>query len=121
PHARGFGTAMYCILEGDHAGALEYMRNIENSSFRDPEGLYFISRCYAYLGHTESALALLDRVVTGGFYCDQTMARDPWMDSVRTHPDFVAALRRSEALRREAVAAYLEHEGDRILGVRPRI
>jgi tetratricopeptide (TPR) repeat protein len=120
-HARGFGTAMYCILEGDHAGALEYMRSIENSSFRDPEGLYFIARCYAYLGHTESALKLVDRVVTGGFFCDQTMARDPWMDSVRTHPDFVAALRRSEALRRDAVAAYLEHEGDRILGVRPLV
>jgi hypothetical protein len=59
--------------------------------------------------------------VTGGFYCDQTMARDPWMDSIRTQPDFVSVLRRSEALRRDAVAAYLEHEGDRILGVRPRI
>jgi tetratricopeptide (TPR) repeat protein len=121
PHARGFGNAMRCILEGDHAGALRDMRGVENSSFRDPEGLYFIARCYAFLGESAGALRLLDRIVTGGFYCDQTMARDPWLDSIRTHPDFVSALRRSEALRREAVAAYLEHEGDRILGVRPRI
>jgi hypothetical protein len=28
-------------------------------------------------------------------------------------------LRRAESLRRDAIAAYLEHEGDRILGVRP--
>ena len=121
PQARAFGNAMRFLLDGDREAALRDARAIENSSFRDPEGFYFLARCYAYLGETESALRLLDRVVTGGFYCDQTMARDPWMDSIRTHPNFVSALRRSEALRREAVAAYLEHEGDRILGVRPQI
>jgi eukaryotic-like serine/threonine-protein kinase len=120
-HARGFGTAMRCILEGDRAGAIRDLEIIENSSFRDPEGLYFMARIYAYLGESVRALHLLDRVVEGGFYCDQTMARDPWLDSIRTQPDFVRILRQSEALRREAVAAYLEHEGDRILGVRPRI
>jgi tetratricopeptide (TPR) repeat protein len=118
-HARGFGNAMRCILQGDREGAIRDMKMIENSSFRDPEGRYFIARCYAYYGETEDALRLIGAVVDGGFYCDQTMARDPWLDSIRTHPDFVSALRRSEALRREAVAAYLEHEGDRILGVRP--
>jgi tetratricopeptide (TPR) repeat protein len=121
PHARGFGNAMRCILEGDREGALRDMRMIENSSFRDPEGRYFLARCFAYLDESDHALRLLDQVVEGGFYCDQTMGRDPWLDSIRTHPDFVRILRRSEALRREAVAAYLEHEGDRILGVHPRI
>jgi serine/threonine protein kinase len=120
-HARGFGNAMRCILEGDFDGARRDMHAIENSSFRDPEGLYFMARSRAYLGETEHALRLLERIIDGGYYCDQTMARDAWLDSVRTEPDFVRLLRRSEGLRREAVAAYLEHEGDRILGVRPRV
>ncbi len=60
----------------------------------------------------------LERVVDGGFFCDYTLARDAWFDKVRTHPDFVRIMRRAEVRRREAIAAYLEHGGDHILGVR---
>jgi hypothetical protein len=59
----------------------------------------------------------LERAVEGGFYPDQLLARDPWLDPVRGEPRFVQLLRRAEARHREAQAAFLEHEGDRLLGM----
>jgi hypothetical protein len=110
---------MYYLLTGDREHSLADIRGILRSAFVDPEGIYFVARGLAYWGELDEALRTLDRVVEGGFYCDQTMARDPWLDPMRTMPEFVRILRRAESLRRDAVAAYLEHEGDRILGVRP--
>jgi serine/threonine protein kinase/tetratricopeptide (TPR) repeat protein len=115
----GFGRSMYYLLIGEREKSLADMRSILNSAFLDPEGIYFIARGLAYFGEHDESIRTLDRVVEGGFYCDQTMARDPWLDPIRTTPEFVRILRRAESLRREAIAAYLEHEGDRILGVRP--
>jgi tetratricopeptide (TPR) repeat protein len=119
PHMASLATAMEAMLRGEREPALAMMRVVLESSFRDPEGIYFIARGFAQLGETEESLRILDRVVEGGFYCDQTMARDPYLDSVRTNPEFMRILRRAESLRRECVVEYLEHEGDRILGVSP--
>jgi serine/threonine protein kinase/tetratricopeptide (TPR) repeat protein len=118
-HLPGLGRSMYYLLTGDREHSLADIRGILRSAFVDPEGIYFVARGLAYWGELDEALRTLDRVVEGGFYCDQTMARDPWLDPMRTMPEFVRILRRAESLRRDAVAAYLEHEGDRILGVRP--
>jgi tetratricopeptide (TPR) repeat protein len=118
-HLPGFGRSMYYLLTGDRENSLADIRGILKSAFLDPEGIYFIARGLAYWGELDEAMRTLDRVVEGGFYCDQTMARDPWLDPIRTTPEFMRILRRAESLRRDAVAAYLEHEGDRILGVRP--
>jgi serine/threonine protein kinase/tetratricopeptide (TPR) repeat protein len=118
-HLPGFGRSMYYLLTGNRENSVADMRGILRSAFLDPEGIYFIARGLTYWGELEEGLRTLDRVVEGGFYCDQTMARDPWLDPIRTTPEFVQILRRAESLRRDAIAAYLEHEGDRILGVRP--
>jgi hypothetical protein len=42
------------------------------------------------------------------------MARDPWLDPIRTTPVHTNPSPR-RITRRDAIAAYLEHEGDRIL------
>jgi serine/threonine protein kinase/tetratricopeptide (TPR) repeat protein len=118
-HLPGFGRSMYHLLIGNREGSLADIRSVLKSAFLDPEGIYFIARGLAYWGELGESLGTLERVVEGGFYCDQTMARDPWLDPIRTTPEFVRILRRAESLRRGAVAAYLEHQGDRILGVRP--
>ncbi|HTK68398.1 MAG TPA: FlgO family outer membrane protein [Candidatus Eisenbacteria bacterium] len=118
-HLPGFGRSMYHLLVGNRENSLADIRSVLRSAFLDPEGIYFIARGLAYWGELEESLRTLDRVVEGGFYCDQTMARDPWLDPMRTTPEFVRILRRAESLRRGAIAAYLEHQGDRILGVRP--
>ena len=104
-------------LSGEMEKCLQTLRSISLENFRDPEGIYFIARTYAYARADQEALETLERVVEGGFYPDAAIARDPWLDSLRGEPRFVQLLRRAEARRREARAAFLDQEGDRLLGV----
>jgi tetratricopeptide (TPR) repeat protein len=86
------------------------------SLFTDPEGLYYMARQLSYLGETASALATLKRVVEGGFFCVPVFARDPWLDPLRTHPEFVNILRQAEARHQEAQTVFTEAGGERLLG-----
>ena len=106
-------------ISGDRDASLASLREVARSSFRDPEGLYFMARTFAYFQETGEALETLRRVVERGFYQPAIMTRDPWLDSLRTNSEFIHLLRLAESRRREAVAAYFEHGGDRILGVSP--
>ncbi len=106
-------------ISGDRDASLTSLRHVAQSSFRDPEGLYFMARTFAYFHETDEALELLRRVIERGYYPPAIMTRDPWLDPIRTHPEFIQLLRLAESRRREAVGAYLEHGGDRVLGVSP--
>jgi TolB-like protein/tetratricopeptide (TPR) repeat protein len=106
-------------ISGERDPCLVALRRVARSSFRDPEGLYFMARTFAYLHETDEALEVLRRVVERGYYQPAMMTRDPWLDSLRTHPEFIQLLRLAESRRREMVAAYFEHGGDRVLGVSP--
>jgi len=89
------------------------------SLFTDPEGLYYMARQLSYLGETAGSLATLKRVVDGGFFCVPVFARDPWLDPLRTHPEFVNILRQAEARHQDARAVFVEAGGERLLGGRP--
>jgi hypothetical protein len=78
-----------------------------------------MARTFAYFQEADEALEVLRRVVERGYYQPAMMTRDPWFDSLRTHPEFIQLRRLAESRRREAVAAYFEHGGDRVLGVSP--
>jgi serine/threonine protein kinase len=90
------------------------MRVIE--AFTDPEGLYYMARHLSYLGDTETALATLKRVVDGGYFCVPVFARDPWLDPLRTRPEFVDLLKRAETRHQEARKVFIEGGGERLLG-----
>jgi hypothetical protein len=96
----------------------ELLARLAASDFRDPEGLFYLSRHLAHLDEVGPALNLLDRVVTGGFFCFPAMARDPWLDSLRRKPAFTKLLRRAEAQHQEAVAAFERLGSDKVLGAR---
>jgi hypothetical protein len=68
----------------------------------------------------EQSLAELKRVVEQGFCCVPAFVRDPWLDGLRDEPGFVAVLRQSEARHQEAVLAFAEAGGGRLLGVPAR-
>jgi N-acyl-D-aspartate/D-glutamate deacylase len=93
------------------------MQTIIGPDFRDPEILYYVARQFAYFGDPAAALALLARAVEEGFFCFSTMARDPWLDTLRADPVFTKILSHAEARHREALAAFLQADGDRLLGL----
>ena len=87
------------------------------ASSRDPENFYYMSLMAAYVGDAERALAMLERVVAGGWFCYATIAREPWLASVRDTPRFVTLLAEAETRQRKAAAAFREVGGDRLLGL----
>jgi tetratricopeptide (TPR) repeat protein len=103
-------------FEGDRAGCAEALRMVLESGFHDPEGLYFCLRNAAFVGEIELALTMLTRVVDLGFHCPTPLVRDPWLDSIRTAPEFVRALRRAEEEHGAAKQAFVGAGGERLLG-----
>src|SRR4029450_3726025 len=93
------------LLEGNAAESVATIQRIVSSDFRDPEGLFYLSRHLTHLNEVEPAIGLLERVVKSGYFCFPTMARDPWLNSLRKKPAFAKLLARAEAGHQEALAA----------------
>jgi tetratricopeptide (TPR) repeat protein len=104
-------------LEGKREEALASLHLLVQSSFRDPEGLYFGARLLVRLGEDAEALALLARVVDDGFFCVSAFLRDPWLDPLRDRPEFAEVVSRAEARQREAAAAFQREGGPPLLGI----
>ncbi len=103
-------------FEGDREQCVEALRRVLESGFHDPEGLYFCLRNAAFVGAGPLALEMLTRVVDLGFHCPTPLVRDPWLDSIRTAPEFVRALRRAEEEHSAAKQAFVSAGGERLLG-----
>ncbi len=114
---RDFMIAARTLLEGKAAESVAAVGRIVASDFRDPEGLFYLSRHLAHLSQAEPALGLLDRVVAGGFFCYPAMAQDRWLDPLRDRPAFTELMRQAETRHREAACAFTELRGERALGV----
>ena len=111
-------------VEGDATGslaALAEFRKVITTSFRDPEAQFYLARSLAFLGEGAAAIELLNSAIDQSYYCYSAMARDPWFDSIRTNPDFVAALHKAETQVRQSLAAFREAGGERTLDVSPRL
>ena len=87
------------------------------TGFRDPEGLFYLTRLSAHIGDVEGAIALFERVVAGGFSCFPSFARDSWLDGLRGQAEFQRLLSLAETRHREAVVAFRDAGGERVLGV----
>lgn len=114
---RDFVVVARTLLEGHPAESIAAVGRIVGSDFRDPEGLFYLSRHLAHLNEVDPALNLLERVITSGYCCFPTMTRDPWLDSLRKKPAFTKLVRRAETLHQKALAAFERLRGpDRMLG-----
>jgi len=114
---RDFVMAARTMIESDSPTSIAAVERIVSSEFRDPEGLFYLTRHLAHLGQADSALDLLDRVVGGGFFCYPALASDPWLNSLRQKPRFTKLLAKAEQQHRRAVEEFTRLDGDRILGL----
>jgi len=120
--ARHMRVAIRHVAEGNREESLEVVRSIADAQLIiDPEGLFYVARNLAYLGDVTCAVREFGRAVEGGFFCFPAFMRDPWLDPLRSNHDFVGLLRQAEARHREAVSAFFNAGGDRIVGVNARL
>lgn len=110
-----FTSSLQLLLSDKPRESIEAMQPLKG--FRDPEARYFVGRHLAYVGDHAGALTAIEWAVDNGFFCAPAMARDPWLDPLRSMPEFSSIVRRAEARHRDAVVAFLTAEGDRLLGL----
>jgi TolB-like protein len=113
---RDFMASARALLEGNPAESIAAIRRIVESGFRDPEGLFFLSRHLAHLGETAAALELLDRVIAGGYFCHPAMAADPWLEPLQKEPEFTKLMGQAQSQHQRAVSAFERLGGATILG-----
>ncbi len=118
PGHRLFVVATRALLEGNRTLCSEATaRLLEGWRPRDPCPLFYMARHLSFLGDRERALTVLEQAVEGGFYPYRFLSRDPWLDTLRGETRFVAIVRRAEARYREALHAFAQAGGDRVLGL----
>jgi len=117
PRMRDFVVAAGAFIEGRIADSVAAIGRITGSEFRDPEGLFYLARHLAHVGERAAALALLERIVGGGFFCVPALRGDPWLESVRSTPIFTTLLRGAEARHRAAADAFASLRGFQSLGL----
>jgi eukaryotic-like serine/threonine-protein kinase len=120
PRMREFIEAAIALLEGRPLEP-EMLAEIEREFFpvvSDPEGLYFASRHLAKMGEVDVALREFTRAVDGGYFAYRVFAMDPWLDNLRGHDAFEAAMAKARARNLQAIEAFKAAGGERIVGVR---
>jgi hypothetical protein len=111
-------TSLRALLEGRRDESLQVSAELMSATFRDPEGMFYLSRQLSYLGADAQALEMLTRSVNNGFFCYPALARDPWLDRIRGKTEFSKLMRKTQELQLQALRTFRESGGNTLLGVR---
>jgi DNA-binding winged helix-turn-helix (wHTH) protein len=115
--ARAFLVSLRALLEGNREESLRALDRAADE-LTDPEAMFYIARTLARLSAQAAAIAALERVVEGGYFCYPAFATDSWFDGVRG----VKAFKRIADIARDrhelARRAWLEAGGDAVLAAR---
>jgi DNA-binding winged helix-turn-helix (wHTH) protein len=88
---KGLMESLLAILEERYDDAFQCMEALKVP--HEPEVLMYLARHYSYGGSTDSAIRVLKRAADSGFVCaPDTLRSDPWLASVRAHPEFGSVL-----------------------------
>jgi tetratricopeptide (TPR) repeat protein len=82
----------------------------------DPEAVFQMGRLFCDVGDFEEGLENLQRAVRKGYVVAPTLRAGREFDKVRSEPLFRALLSEAETGRRQALAAFREAGGERLLG-----
>jgi TolB-like protein/tetratricopeptide (TPR) repeat protein len=114
-------NSLGCYLNGDAAKGLAALRSELPSNSRDPESCFYMSRQAARFGDIELAQQLLSRSVEWGYFSSLGLMHDPWLEPLRSTPEFKRTLSIVQAREREARRASAEAGGDRIFRPGPAL
>ena len=110
-------VSLRAALEGRGEDALRLCAEYVNLGIKDPEALYYMARHIAYVGDAEAALDTLQSAIDGGLASHPALARDPWLDSLRTRARFNDLAEVVEARWSQAQAAFRRADGEQLLGM----
>jgi hypothetical protein len=82
----------------------------------DPEALFQEGWLLCDIGEYEAGLSYLRRAVARGYFVAPTPSGSPQFDALRHDPTFQALVEEAEAGRRQALTAFREAGGERLLG-----
>jgi len=116
PVLRVFVQAAQYLIEDRRPDDLSSLRSLVGQ-FNDPEGLYYLARSLAKLGELDSAVPAMVKSVDRGCFCYPTFSSDPWLNDLRGHPEFEAAMARAKAGHQAARQDFINAGGERIVGV----
>ena len=81
----------------------------------DPEAIFQQGWLFCDVGQYEQGLPYLKRAVDKGYFAAPTLAQSRHFDPLRDNPTFQALLADAETGRRQALAAFREAGGERLL------
>jgi TolB-like protein len=81
----------------------------------DPEAIFQDGWMLCDMGEHEAALPQLQRAVAKGYFVSPTLAQRPQFDALREEPAFRALLAEAESKRQQALAAFRDAGGERLL------
>ena len=82
----------------------------------DPEAIFLEGWFLCDVGEHQAGLDHLRRAVAKGYFVAPTLSGSRHFDGLRSDPAFQALLAKAEAGRQEALAAFREAGGERLLG-----
>jgi tetratricopeptide (TPR) repeat protein len=97
----GLMNSLLALLEDRFDDALKIMESMVIA--QEPEILVYLARHYSYMEASDLAMRTVKRAAESGFVCPPcTLEADPWLKSLRVHPQFTSLLRNAERLAGEA-------------------
>ena len=82
----------------------------------DPEAIFQEGWLLCDVGEHEQGLRRLQQAVAKGYYVAPTLSNSRPFDALRSSPSFQELLAEAEAGRQQALAAFREAGGERLLG-----
>ena len=116
PHivAHGYIRSLLACLENRREDSFREMQSLLACGSLGPEEMFYLVRQFARLGYSEEALAVLQIAVENGYYIYSTLARDSWLDSLRSDLRFTQIVRSAERHYREAMITFRDAGGERV-------
>src|SRR5262249_12306294 len=108
-------VAARALMEGRIDDSVTATQAMLSPDFRDPEGRFYVARHDARYGNAARAIDQLEGIVADGFSCYPMLARDSWLDALRSMPAFTVLLARCKQQHRAAMDAFESLNGSALL------